>query len=344
VTAGRERVAVAGRNGSVYLLRAADARLEAGREVADNPVRCVALSGDETLVAAGTDGGDLRLLHAASAEVVARMTPHRDGVTALSFAGNGLLASGARDKTVKLWRWDGAALTELLTLRQCAAVRWLGFHPDGVRLFVLLDGERAVRVWHLDRLRSRLTELKLGAGLEEIEPTSLPSPHGREGLGVRGKPPVTTPPEGPNGLRAELFGDMYLHRCVKVRYDPQINFDWGAGSPDPQVGNDFFSIRWTGWLKAPKPGKYTLLLQVDDGARLWLDGRLVIDSWQWLVGNISTAEVDLTGRPQQMRVEYMEVTGGASVRLSWARKDGFGMQPVPSWALFHDRTAAEKAR
>jgi WD40 repeat protein len=187
---GRERVAVGGRNGSVYLLRAADAHLEASRQVADSPVRCVAFDREERLVAAGTEQGDLRLLRADGAEVVARLTPHKDGVTAVSFAGNGLLASGARDRTVKLWRWDGAALTELLTLRQSAPVRWLAFHADGVRLFVLLDGERAVRVWHLDRLRERLAELNLGAGLEEIQPTSLPSPLGGAprvtGSGVRG--------------------------------------------------------------------------------------------------------------------------------------------------------------
>jgi WD40 repeat protein len=338
VAAGRKRVAVAGRNGSVSLLQAANADLEGSRQVADNPVRCVALNGDETLVAAGTDQGDLRLLRAAGAEVVAGMTPHRDGVTALSFGGNELLASGSRDKTVKLWRWDGTALTELLTLRQPARVRWLAFHADGVRLLVLLEGERAVRVWHLDRLCSHLTEMNLGAGLEGIEPTSLPP-----AIRVSAPPPVTTPPEGPNGLRAELFADTDLQHCVKVRYDPQIDFDWGDGSPDPLVPADFFSVRWTGWLKAPKPGKYTLRLEADDGARLWLDGRLLIARWQWPLTKSDQVEVELGDRPHELRVEYFEGIGDASVRLSWAQKDGFGMEPVPPSALFHDRAVAEKA-
>src|SRR5262249_47622747 len=147
---------------------------EAGRQVADNPVRCVALNADETLVAAGTDRGDLRLLRAAGAEILTRLTPHRDGVTALSFAGNGLLASGSRDKTVKLWRGGGETRAEGRTLRRPAPVRWLAFHPDGVRLFVLVGGERAVRVWHLARPTSRLAEMTLGAALERIEPPPPP--------------------------------------------------------------------------------------------------------------------------------------------------------------------------
>jgi formylglycine-generating enzyme required for sulfatase activity len=339
LAAGRERVAAGARKGSVYLLRAKDASQESSRQVADSPVRCVAFNGDETVVAAGTDQGDLRLLRVAGAEVVARLTPHRDGVTAVSFAGNGLLASGSHDKTVKLWRWDGEALTELLTLRQPGPVRWLGFHADGVRLFVLLEDERAVRVWHLDGLRSRFLEMHLDAGLEGIEPVPLPSP-----VPVPApEPPATETPQGPNGLRAELFTDMDLRHCVKVRYDPQIDFDWGRGSPDRLLPADYFSIRWTGWLKAPKPGKYTLRLEADDGARLWLDGRLLIDYWRWLPGNSSTAEVDLTAQPHEMRVEYVEVADEASIHLSWALKDGFGMQPVPPWALFHDRATAEKA-
>jgi WD40 repeat protein len=337
VAAGRRRVAAAARNGSVYLLDH-QARLEASRQVADNPVRSVALSGDETLIAAGTDKGDLVLLRAGSAEVVARMTPHHEGVTALSFAGNGLLASGSHDRTVKLWRWDGEAPAELLTLRQPAPVRWLCFHPDGVRLFVLLEGERAVRVWHLDRLRDRLTGIGLGAGLEGIGPAALPPAVGEP----EPPPPVITRPDGPNGLRTELFADMDQWRCVKVRHDPQINVAWSTGVFDPLLPPANFSIRWGGWLKAPRPGLYTLRLDSAGAARLWLDGRLCIDCRRggaW----VQEVEVELTGRPQALRVEYVSAAGGVGVCLCWAQKDGFVRQPVPSWALFHDRAAAEKA-
>src|SRR5262249_1996671 len=139
------------------------------------------------------------------------------------------------------------------------------------------------------------------------------------------------------------FADMELRHCVKVRYDPQIDFDWGEGSPDPLLPKDFFSIRWTGWLKAPKVGKYALRLEADDGARLWLDGRLLIDRWQGGVPKSREVEADLGDGPHELRVEYVEVGGAASVRLSWAQKDGFGMQPVPSSALFHDRPKTEKA-
>jgi WD40 repeat protein len=163
LAAGRRWVAAGGDNGLVYLLRAADASSVVLPRVADHPVRSVALSADEGLVAAGTDRGELRLLRVPDGTVTAQQTPHHDRVVALAFAGSCLLASGSRDRRVKLWHCEGGTLRELMTLPMPAPVRWLAFHPDGVRLFVLLERERAVRVWHLDRLRDRLRHLGLGA-------------------------------------------------------------------------------------------------------------------------------------------------------------------------------------
>lgn len=85
-------------------------------------------------------------------------------MVAQSFTKTGLLASGSRDRTVRLWRWN-EGLSEVLILPMPGAVNWLGLHPDGDRLFVLLERERAVRVRHLDRLRVRLAALGLAGEL-----------------------------------------------------------------------------------------------------------------------------------------------------------------------------------
>jgi hypothetical protein len=134
-----------------------------------------------------------------------------------------------------------------------------------------------------------------------------------------------------------------LRHCVKVRYDVPIGFDWRAsGSPDPLAPHDFFSIRWTGWLKAPKPGKYALRLRADDNARLWLDGQFLLDRWDRTVYSAST-EVDLDDRPHEIRLEYVQLDGGARMKLDWAVKDGSVLLGVPREVLFHDLAAADKA-
>jgi WD40 repeat protein len=94
-------------------------------------------------------------------------------VGGLAFAGPNLLATGGHDHTIRIWRLADGGPEELLTLPLPVGVQKLAFTPDGRRLLVLLQQERAVRVWHLDRLDERLAERGLAAGL--LESTSRPS-------------------------------------------------------------------------------------------------------------------------------------------------------------------------
>jgi len=63
-----------------------------------------------------------------------------------------------------------------------------------------------------------------------------------------------------------------------TRVDPTINFQWGT-SAITSNGVDYVSARWTGKLKAPSTGTYTLYVYADDGARVWVDKQLIIDTW-----------------------------------------------------------------
>jgi len=331
VSAGSQWAAAGGRDGQVHIFHAANASRTTGAIACQAPVRAVAVNSDETLLTAASEKGELCLLSVPDGAIQARGTPHQDRVEALSWSSSGLLASGSRDRTVKLWSCAGGRLRELLTLPQPGPVRWLAFHPDGARLFVVLDRDRAVRVWHLDHLFARLTEMGLGADLEPIQkaplqaPAAAPSPPS----------PVTEAARGPNGLKAELFADMELRRCVKVRYDAQVDWDWGVGAPDPLLPVDHFSIRWTGWLKAPRAGRYTLQLDSADGARLWLDGKRLLDRWQHQQG-ILQVEVELSGQPQALRLECFKFSKQGWARFLWAQEGGKALHPVPMACLFHD--------
>jgi hypothetical protein len=62
---------------------------------------------------------------------------------------------------VRLWQRRGDSFAELLTLHFGNPVVQVGFHPDGKKLGVLVYNDRAVRIWHIDRLRERLARLGL---------------------------------------------------------------------------------------------------------------------------------------------------------------------------------------
>jgi WD40 repeat protein len=123
----------------------------------------VALSADERLAAWGTQKGEVRVVRVPSGEEVFRAEAHRDAVEAVAFSADAsLLATGSRDRTVALWLRDGETYRPWLTLRAgCGPVIGLALSGDGSLLAVAVQKERGVRLWHLDRLRTRLAGLAL---------------------------------------------------------------------------------------------------------------------------------------------------------------------------------------
>jgi hypothetical protein len=130
---------------------------------------------------------------------------------------------------------------------------------------------------------------------------------------------------GGHGLLATYFDDRDFAAAVLTRVDPKIDFDWKQGSPAPGVSPDTFSIRWTGKLTAKVSGPHTFTLRADNGARLWLNGKLVVEANR---GRI----VLEAGKKYDLRVEYYENKGAAQVTLLW-QAPGLKRQVVPGEQL-----------
>ena len=89
------------------------------------------------------------------------------------------------------------------------------------------------------------------------------------------------------------------------------------------VGDGSFAARWTGRIDPPASGTYRITTVSDDGVRLWLDGKLMIDNWGDHGPTEDQGTVVLTaGRPVEVKVEYYQGAGGATARLKWTRPDG----------------------
>jgi nitrate reductase NapE component len=101
------------------------------------------------------------------------------------------------------------------------------------------------------------------------------------------------------------------------RNDTAIDFNFGAGAPVSYMPADNFSVRWIRRLNLDRSGTYRFRVTSDDGARLWIDGRPVIDAWR---DGFSTNEafVDLSAGGHDVRLEYYEHLGGALAQLTWS--------------------------
>jgi hypothetical protein len=117
--------------------------------------------------------------------------------------------------------------------------------------------------------------------------------------------------------RGEYFDNMTLSGSpAMVRNDGEIAFDWGTGSPAPNIPTDNFSVRWTRSLGF-NPGDYVFNARSDDGIRAWVDGQLIIDEWHDAGNTTYRAVRSLGSGIHEIKVEYYENLGDARVRFWW---------------------------
>jgi len=120
---------------------------------------------------------------------------------------------------------------------------------------------------------------------------------------------------------------------VDSRIDPEINFNWGNGSPWPGVVNaDDFAIRWNGQVEAAFTETYTFYITSDDGQRLWVDGQPVIDMWIQQGMTEHSGTIDLTAGLHDIEMWMYEHQGGAGAELRWS-SPRTPKQIIPSGAL-----------
>jgi glucose/arabinose dehydrogenase len=101
-----------------------------------------------------------------------------------------------------------------------------------------------------------------------------------------------------------------------VRQDPKIDFNWDQGAPDPSLPDNGFSVRWTK-TQFIGAGRYKFSVVTDDGIRLYLDGKLVIDHWEGQANVQWDYTTDLGTGNHTIKMEYFEGGGGALATLTW---------------------------
>jgi hypothetical protein len=129
---------------------------------------------------------------------------------------------------------------------------------------------------------------------------------------------LANPPE--HGLLGIYFntpdcsGDFF-----KTRYDPSVDFDWGQSAPLPDMNSNGFSVRWIGRLVVANTEHYTFHTVTDDGVRLWLNNKLIIDAWKDEFLNLAAPPLILIGgQTNEIRMEMYDARDRAVARLFWS--------------------------
>lgn len=141
------------------------------------------------------------------------------------------------------------------------------------------------------------------------------------------------------GLTGTYYRGANFQQEVMTRNDAGIDFLWGQGAPDPSLVHRAFSVRWTGQITAQYSENYTFTTVADDGVRVWVGGKLIINDWQDQFATAARGSVKLqAGQTYDIQIDYFENgEPPAAIRLYWHSKSQ-PRQLVPTSA-FHTNPA-----
>ena len=123
-----------------------------------------------------------------------------------------------------------------------------------------------------------------------------------------------TPPPADTQWHISYYASADLSGAVVLQNGAtDLNFNWGTGAPGTGVPSTNFSLRAVRAITTDA-ATYFVKTTSDDGARLYIDGKLILDHWAEQPQTDYSAYVDLTAGAHTITVEYFQ-KGGLAVLI-----------------------------
>ena len=197
---------------------------------------------------------------------------------------------------------------------------------DGGRLWV--DDTLAIDQWKEQPATTYTADMSLGAGyhnirMEHFELTGVALAHLNWSL-VQPGGPGPCDPCATSVSTGGWFGQYYDNMTLGgdptfTRMDGAVDFDWPNGSPGNDIPRSFWSARWTqtAYFSA---AKYRFHAIVDDGVRVFVDGKVVIDEWEDNPGTEFIADKWIESGNHQIKVEFYQHAYQAKIKVWWEKQ------------------------
>lgn len=220
-----------------------------------------------------------------------------------------VLARKAASKAMVLLKNDNSVLPlnksgEKVALigHDVKTVRLGGYSGPGNDLVSMYDGV-------VNKIGAEKITYAKGVSIKEVTHKVIPSKY------------LSTTKDGEivQGLKGDYFDNITLSGSPKVeRIDKKIGFGWTLFSPHDSLPYDWYSVRWTGKVKAPKTGEFNIGIEGNDGYRMYLDGKLFIDNWKKQSYNtILKGFSFVEGKEYDVKIEFYESAGNAKFKFVW---------------------------
>jgi hypothetical protein len=121
------------------------------------------------------------------------------------------------------------------------------------------------------------------------------------------------------GLKGEYYDNPDFTNLKVTRVDPEVKFEWNGGEAAPGVAAETFSARWTGQIQAKSSETWTFYTNSDDGVRLWVNGKKLVDNWTDHAPTVDSGTIDLkAGEKVDLKLEFFQGGGPCCIILMWS--------------------------
>lgn len=121
-----------------------------------------------------------------------------------------------------------------------------------------------------------------------------------------------------SGLKAEYYDGTNFNRLVGTKIESNVDYYWDKVSPFPDMNPNECSVRLTGRVSSPETGEFKFRALVDDGIRVWIDNKLIINNWQLNDNVVSEGSFNMNvGQYYDIKIEYFNALYEAELKLFW---------------------------
>jgi hypothetical protein len=163
--------------------------------------------------------------------------------------------------------------------------------------------------------------------------------------GIPVRPTVTTADDLKPGLLGEYFAfgeapvedfpTIAAGKKVTLRkLDKELNWDPTHGKFNGTDQKDHFYVRWTGIVRIPKDGTFTFFTEGDDGSRLWVDTKQVVENGGQHSMVEKNGKIELKAGDHEFKVDLFQNVGAVGLKVRW-ETEGVSKQIIPASVLFH---------
>lgn len=225
--------------------------------------------------------------------------------------------------------------------------RWQVSADDGIRVYV--NGQLVLNEWQFQSADFTFDHAISGGNTNIVVEYFENTGHARANVSyqrIGGDSGGDSEGAGGGGGFAERWrGEYYNNRFLSgapqlIRASNVLDFVWRTGSPDATINADNFSARWTRTIHV-EGGRYRFTTRADDGVRIFVNGRLILD--KWFDQNATTthqADIDLPRGQVYLEVQYYEHGGTAELHVDMLR---LTQSPPPQQSIIVDNTSGNFA-